>query len=48
MKNIEELISNMKEAINDTQELEALRAIALALVDTLSELDGIVNKTPVK
>ena len=48
MKNIEELISNMKEAINNTQELEALRAMALALVDTLSELDGIVNKTPVK
>ena len=48
MKNIEELISNMKEAINNTQELEALRAIALALVDTLSELSEIVNKTPVK
>ena len=48
MKNIEELISNMKEAINDTQELEALRAISLALVDTLSELSEIVNKTPVK
>ena len=48
MKNIEENISNMKEAINDTQELEALRAIALALVDTLFELSEIVNKTTVK
>jgi predicted DNA-binding protein (UPF0251 family) len=35
MENIEEILSSMRTIITETQELEALRVIAFALVDTL-------------
>jgi hypothetical protein len=45
MENMEEIISNMVTIINETQELEALRAIALALVDTLNVAQEIASNT---
>jgi len=43
MKNIEEIISNMRVIISETHELETLRAIAFALVNTLNDFQEMTS-----